>query len=122
MNKKPKTNMLVINILFFALLMTLLFNPVFQLGINVFLSDIFVILIFIVFLLRIFSLFKTKIGKKFFSIFIFLLFYYLIIISFSIMILNNSFSAVMGRFRHLYFYPLLLFPGLISVKKKNDIK
>jgi O-antigen ligase len=47
--------------------------------------------------------------------------YYLFLIFYSYALLGNSINDVFGRFRNLFFYPLLFFAGLLFTRGKADM-
>tara|TARA_B100002051_G_C16736025_1_gene641247 strand:+ start:1816 stop:3063 length:1248 start_codon:yes stop_codon:yes gene_type:complete len=96
----------------FVLLLCLLYDPRISIGVNINISEI------ISSFLIIYFLFKPKknglisiLNKKFFNIFLVLFSFYLLIMTLSILD-NASFQAVLGRFRNLFYAPLLFFVGL----------
>ena len=104
--------MMKILISLFVLLLCLVYDPRISIGININISEIISLFLIIYFL------FKPKknglisiINKQFFQFFLILFSYYLVIMLLSILD-NASFQAVLGRFRNLYYAPLLFFVGL----------
>jgi len=103
-------------ILFFILLLSLIKDIKFNLGPNIYISEV------IMFLLLILNIKKTifsenrnnsiiKISNKFKKIYFILLYYYIFIMIFSI-IDGADYKPVLGRFRNLYFALLTFFVGL----------
>jgi O-antigen ligase len=64
------------------------------------------------------SFYQFRNFKLLFSL---LFLYYLFLIFYSYAILGNDLSVVFGRFRTLFFYPLLFFPGLLFTGNKRDV-
>jgi O-antigen ligase len=111
----------IVTILFFLLLATYSFNRVLRIGINIYLSDIVVITILSFTLIQLIG--ERDSGKyhRFTFLFALLFLYYLFLIFYSYALLGNSISDVFGRFRNLFFYPLLFFTGLVFTGGKADM-
>lgn len=111
----------VIMALFFLLLTTYSFNRIFRVGINLYLSDFLVIAVMMFTVVQLFygsGFYQFRNFKLLFSL---LFLYYLFLIFYSYAILGNDLNMVFGRFRLLFFYPLLFFPGLLFTDDKRDI-
>jgi O-antigen ligase len=59
--------------------------------------------------------------RRFIFLFALLYLYYLFLVFYSYALLGNSINDVLGRFRNLYFYPLLFFAGLLFTRGKADM-
>jgi O-antigen ligase len=111
----------IVTILFFLLLTTYSFNRVFRMGINLYLSDIVVITIMGFTLIQLIGERDTGKYRRFTFPFALLFLYYLFLIFYSYALLGNSINDVFGRFRALFFYPLLFFAGLVFTREKADM-
>lgn len=114
------------NVLFFILLLSLIKDIRFNIGPKIYLSELVMFLLLILnhnksAFLKNNNFSLLKVSRRFKRIFIFLLFYYVIIMLFSL-IDGADYKAVLGRFRNLYFAPLLFFLGLHFFSSLKDIK
>lgn len=111
----------VIMVLFFLLLTTYDYTRIFRVGVNLYSSDFIVIAIMLLTIIQLFhggGFHRFRTFKLLFSL---LFLYYLFLIFYSYAILGNNWSMVFGRFRMLFFYPLLFFPGLLFTYDKKDV-
>ena len=110
------------DICFFLLINTFWFNRVFHIGINLYLSDLFVIGIFALTLIQMMDenriLFFRYFGILFAAIFL----YYVFLVFYSYAVLGSPINRVLGRFRMLMAYPLLLFSGFVFTRQREDFK
>ena len=108
-------------VLFFLLLATYDYNRIFKVGITLYSSDFIVIAIMLLTIIQLFHGGSFHRFRKFRLLFSLLFLYYLFLIFYSYAILGNSGSMVFGRFRMLFFYPMLFFPGLLFTYNKKDV-
>jgi len=113
--------MMVTRVLFFLLLITFSYNHVFNVGINIYLSDLPVIAILAFTLLRWIGGADFRKYRPFVFPFAILFLYYLFLIFYSYAIYGNSINDVLGRFRNLFFYPLLFFSGVAFTTRRRDL-
>jgi O-antigen ligase len=111
----------IIMALFFLLLTTYSYNHVFRVGINLYMSDLLVIAIMLFTIVQLFYRGSFCQYRNFKFLFSLLFMYYLFLIFYSYAILGNDLNMVFGRFRMLFFYPLLFFPGLLFTSNKRDV-
>lgn len=107
---------------YFLLLSTLLFNLSFKIGITLYLSDFFSALLLTLTLLRWTHSSPPLHERPFRILFLILFAYCLLQIFYAYALLGNPSSAVFGRFKNLFIYPLLFFSGMSLVREKNDLE
>jgi len=106
----------------FLLLLTFIFDPKINIGINLGISDVVILIILMITLVqarkfKIFDGFCTLIV-----IYFLVTFYYIFLIWYSWSIIGNDYHEIFGRFRNLYFYTLPFFSGLILYQSHADIE
>jgi O-antigen ligase len=111
----------LVEALFFLLLSTYLYNMVFHIGINLYLSDFIVAAIIALTIIQMVGKNHLSQYRRFIFLFALLFLYYLYLIFYSYALLGNSINDVFGRFRNLFFYPLLFFAGLVFTRGKADM-
>jgi O-antigen ligase len=111
----------LVEVLFFLLLSTYLYNTVFHIGINLYLSDLIVVAILALTVIQMIGKNHLHRYRRFIFLFALLFLYYLFLIFYSYALLGNSINDVFGRFRNLFFYPLLFFAGLLFTRGKADM-
>ncbi len=122
MNNWNASLKIVSQLLFFLLLNTFLYNYHFRIGINLYLSDFLTMALLALTLLRWWNEFPSLPYRPWMRLFLILFFYYLVLALYAYVLLGNSPNAVMGRFRNLFFYPLLFFSGLTFTTTPDDMK
>ncbi len=111
----------LVEVLFFLLLSTYMYNLVFHIGINLYLSDLIVVAIMALTVIQMLGKNHLYQYRRFIFLFALLFLYYLFLIFYSYALLGNGINDVFGRFRNLFFYPLLFFAGLVFTKGKADM-
>jgi O-antigen ligase len=114
------TDKTMVSILVFLLLTTYSFNYIFKMGVNIYLSDLIVVSILALTLIDWMRETSPLWERKYTVLFSIIFLYYLLLVYYSYAIQGNSVSDVMGRFRALFFYPLLFFTGLRYVTGNRD--
>ncbi len=110
-----------VQLLFFLLLNTFLYNYHFRVGFNLYLSDLFLIVILAITLFHWLTKSPPHFHWPFLFIFLLLFLYYLFLAFYAYSILGNSTSATLGRFKNLFVYPLLFFSGLTFTTTTSDM-
>lgn len=111
----------LVEVLFFLLLSTYMVNLVFHIGINLYLSDLIVVAIMALTIIQLVGRNHLYRYRRFIILFALLFLYYLFLIFYAYALLGNSINDVFGRFRNLFFYPLLFFTGLLFTREKADM-
>lgn len=111
----------LVEVLFFLLLSTYMVNLVFHIGINLYLSDLIVVAIMALTIIQLVGKNHLYRYRRFIILFALLFLYYLFLIFYAYALLGNSINDVFGRFRNLFFYPLLFFTGLLFTREKADM-
>ncbi|MGD2084739.1 MAG: O-antigen ligase family protein [Candidatus Aminicenantes bacterium] len=111
----------LVQVLFFLLLTTYMYNRVFHIGINLYLSDFIVMAIMALSVIQMVGRNQIYQYRRFIFLFALLFLYYVFLIFYSYALLGNSINDVFGRFRNLFFYPLLFFAGLVFTRGKADM-
>jgi len=112
----------VIRVLFFLLLCTYSYNHIFKMGLNIYLSDFFVVALLLFSMLEFFTCRRIHNFSHYFMLFTLLFFYYSFLLFYSYAFLGSGLNEVLGRFRMLFFYPLLFFCGLITTNDLSEIE
>jgi O-antigen ligase len=111
----------LVEVLFFLLLSTYMVNLVFHIGINLYLSDFIVAAIMALTIIQLVGKNYLYRYRRFIILFTLLFLYYLFLVFYAYALLGNSINDVFGRFRNLFFYPLLFFTGLVFTRGKVDM-
>lgn len=111
-----------VQFLYFLLMNTFLFNHHFKVGVNLYLSDFIAIAIIGFTILHWLQDSPPPIHRSFLFSYFILFLYFLFLVFYAYVILENDTSAILGRFRHLFIYPLLFFSGLTFIHTKKDIE
>lgn len=111
----------VIQLLFFLLLNTLLYNYRFDIGLSFFLSDLLVLALLILTMLEWKGLCAARRVRPWLVLFAILLAYYLILAGYARFMLGSSLHHVLGGFRYLLFYLLTFFAGLYFTTSMADM-
>jgi O-antigen ligase len=111
----------LVEVFFFLLLCTYMVNLVFPIGINLYLSDFIVAAIMVLTIIQLVGKNHLYPYRRFIILFALLFLYYLFLIFYAYALLGNSINDVFGRFRNLFFYPLLFFAGLVFTREKADM-
>jgi O-antigen ligase len=112
----------MIPVLFLLLLFTYHYNGVFRVGVNLYWSDLLVIAILFIALSQARASLNLSAFHRFVLPFMLLFLYYCLLVFYGYALLGNSLNEVFGRFRNLFFYPLLFFPGLAFVATRRDLE
>jgi O-antigen ligase len=121
-NTAPLSLKPMIPVLFFLFLFTYRYNGLFRVGINLYWSDLLVIAILLITLSQGRGSLNLSAFHRFILPFLVLFLYYGLLIFYAYALLGNSLHEVFGRFRNLFFYPLLFFPGLAFITTRQDIE
>ena len=111
----------LVEVLFFLLLTAYMYNRVFKIGINLYLSDVIATAILALTVIRVVETRDLNRYRRFIIPFALLFLHYVFLIFYAYALLGNSIDAVLGRFRNLFFYPLLFFAGLLFTGGKADM-
>lgn len=109
-------------LLFFLLINTFSYNYHFKIGINIYLSDIFLGLLFALTLMRWLRQSPPLFQQSYLFLFLVIFIYYIFQVFYAYSILGNSIADVFGRFKNLFIYPLLFFVGLTFTTEKRQME
>jgi O-antigen ligase len=112
----------LVPVLFLILLATYNYNGIFRIGINLYWSDLIVMIIMFLTLSQWLGGLDLSKYRRYILPFVLLFLYYLLLVFYGYALLGNSINDVFGRFRNLFFYPLLFFPGFAFTVTPRDLQ